>query len=82
MFSSGVPRGALWLIGGILATILVAIVNEVFHEPSITVTVGVVSVIAFGLTVEPMIAALKRRASSFHPSPEPVEEVHAGDRTS
>lgn len=83
MFSSGAPRSALWLTGGILATILGAVVNQMFHDPAIAVIVGVVFAIAFGSGVERMVAALDRRTrppGSPLPSEEPVNEVRAGDK--
>lgn len=84
MFSSDAPRGALWLTGGIVATVLGAVVNQVFHSPVIAVIVGVVLAIAFGLAVEPMVAALGRRTrrlDSPRPSEVPADEVRAGDHT-
>lgn len=83
MFSSGAPRSALWLTGGILATILGAVINQMFHAPTLAVIVGVVFAIAFGTGVERMVAALDRRPGppgSPFPSEVPVDEVRAGDQ--
>lgn len=84
MFSSGAPRGVLWLTGGILATILGAVVNQIFHDRTIAVIVGVAFAIAFGATIERMVAALNRRTGppdSPHASEEPVDEIRAGGQT-
>jgi hypothetical protein len=85
MLTDGIPRGALWLAGGILATILGAVANQVFHDRIVAVTVSVVFAVAFGATVERMVAALKRRTSTAASPPsahDPVDEVHTGDHTS
>jgi hypothetical protein len=83
MFSSGAPRGALWLTGGILATVLGAVVNQVFHDGTIAVIVGVVFAVAFGAAVERMVTALNRRTGSSKSPPSSevsVDEVRAGDQ--
>jgi len=84
MFSSGTPRSALWLTGGILATILGAVTNQIFHDRIIAVIVGVVFAVAFGAATERMVEALNRRtgppASPLTPEV-PADDVHAGDQT-
>jgi Na+/citrate or Na+/malate symporter len=84
MFTSGAPRGALWLAGGILATILGAVVNQVFHDRIIAVIVGVVFAVAFGAATEQVGKALNRRTGppTSPPMPKvPADDIHASDQT-
>ncbi len=85
MFTNGTPRGALWLTGGILATILGAVANQLFHDRVIAVIVGAVVAVTFGAAIERMVGALDRRFGPPTASPpsaqEPVDEVRAGDQT-
>jgi uncharacterized membrane protein YfcA len=85
MLTGGIPRGALWLAGGILATILGAVVNQIFHDRVVAVIASVVFAVAFGAAVERMVATLKRRTSTAASPPsaqDPVDKVRAGDHTS
>ncbi len=85
MLTGGIPRGALWLAGGILATILGAVVNQIFHDRVVAVIASMVFAVAFGAAVERMAAALKRRTSRPASPPaaqDPVDEVRTGDHTS
>jgi hypothetical protein len=84
MLTGGIPRSALWLAGGILATVLGAVVNQVFHDRIVAVIVSVVFAVAFGAAVERMVVALSRRTATAASSPsaqDPVDEVRAGDHT-
>lgn len=84
MFTSGAPRGALWLAGGIIATILGTVVSQIFHDRIIAVIVGVVFAAAFGAVTERVGEALNRRTRppASPPTPEiPAGDVHAGDQT-
>jgi uncharacterized membrane protein YfcA len=84
MSTSGTPRGALWLVGGTLATVLGAVANQIFHDHVIAVIVGVVVAVAFGAAIERMVEALNRRTGKATSPPSPpatVDEVRAGDQT-
>lgn len=84
MFTGGIPRGALWLAGGVLATTLGAVVNQILRDPIVAVIVGVVFAVAFGSAIERMVPALNRRtgtATSLPSTQDPVDEVRAGDQT-
>lgn len=84
MFSSTVSRGALWLTGGILATVLGAVVNHFFHQRVIAVATGLVFAIAFGMAIERITTALGRGASQPDSLPLPQDspdDIGAGRRT-
>lgn len=86
MFSSVVRRGALWLTGGILATIVGAIVYFTLHQQVIAMTAGAIFAVAFGMAIEPVIVALTRRTgvadSSRLPQESPDDEIaHSGQAT-
>jgi len=83
MFSSAVRRMTFWLTGGILATIVGAVVYQVLDQQVIAVASGVIFAIAFGMVVEPVIAAFPRRtgvADSLRLPPEPSDDepTHGG----
>jgi hypothetical protein len=77
MLTGGVPRSALWLAGGILATVLGAVIDQVFHERFVAVVVVVAVAVVFGASVERMVAALNRRigvGASLPSAQDPVDE--------
>ncbi len=85
MFTGSAPRSVLWLTGGILATVLGAVADQLFDNRVIAVIVGAVFAVAFGAVIERMVGAFtKRTGAGGSPSPTqvPVDEIHAGDQGS
>src|SRR5262245_15674809 len=75
MSSKFAPRGALWLTGGLLATALGVIVNEVFQQRVVAVLAGAIFAVVFGMAIERIVAALNRAArSSPSESTDPIAE--------
>jgi hypothetical protein len=77
------PRGALWLTGGILATILGAAVSELSDDIVVGAVIAVAFCVFFGLTIEKMVSPLTRgfRGTTSPLPEEPVEQVHTSDQT-
>lgn len=76
-------RGALWLSGGMVATILGAAVTELSDNIVAGAVIAAGFCVFFGLTIERIVAAVTRglRGTNSPVPEEPVEQVHAGDQT-